>query len=58
MKSFDLSDSRIYGQAKRRQILPTNMPMSETSSPLKSEVLAQWDCENCAKDTGGYHGFY
>ena len=58
IKSLDLSDSGIYRQAKRRQISPTHMPMSETSSLLKSEVLAQRDCENCAKDIGCYYGFY
>lgn len=58
IKSLDLSDSGIYRQAKRRQISPTNMPMSETSSPLKSKVLAQRGCKNCAKDIGCYYHFY
>lgn len=58
IKSFDLSDSGIYRHAKRRQISPANTPMSKTSSLLKSEALAQWDCENCAKDIGSYYGFF
>ncbi|XP_027276126.1 T-box brain protein 1 isoform X2 [Cricetulus griseus] len=59
IKSIDSSDSGIYEQAKRRRISPADTPVSESSSPLKSEVLAQRDCEkNCAKDIGGYYGFY
>ncbi|XP_004703977.1 T-box brain protein 1 [Echinops telfairi] len=59
IKSIDSSDSGIYEQAKRRRISPADTPVSESSSPLKSEVLAQRDCEkNCAKDLGGYYGFY
>ncbi|KAM6177913.1 T-box brain protein 1 [Rhynchocyon petersi] len=59
IKSIDSSDSGIYEQAKRRRISPADTPVSESSSPLKSEVLAQRDCEkNCAKDISGYYGFY
>lgn len=59
IKSIDSSDSGIYEQAKRRRISPADTPVSESSSPLKSEVLAQRDCEkNCAKDLGSYYGFY
>ncbi|XP_005393488.1 PREDICTED: T-box brain protein 1 [Chinchilla lanigera] len=59
IKSIDSSDSGIYEQAKRRRISPADTPVSESSSPLKSEVLAQRDCEKtCAKDIGGYYGFY
>ncbi|XP_016079487.1 PREDICTED: T-box brain protein 1 [Miniopterus natalensis] len=59
IKSIDSSDSGIYEQAKRRRISPADTPASESSSPLKSEVLAQRDCEkNCAKDLGSYYGFY
>ncbi|XP_006020429.1 T-box brain protein 1 [Alligator sinensis] len=58
IKSIDSSDSGIYEQAKRRRISPSDTPVSESSSPLKSEVLSQRDCEkNCAKDIG-YYGFY
>ncbi|KAF4796875.1 T-box brain protein 1-like protein [Turdus rufiventris] len=58
IKSIDSSDSGIYEQAKRRRISPSDTPVSESSSPLKSEVLTQRDCEKtCAKDIG-YYGFY
>ncbi|NWH71691.1 TBR1 protein, partial [Piaya cayana] len=58
IKSIDSADSGIYEQAKRRRISPADTPVSESSSPLKSEVLAQRDCEKtCAKDIG-YYGFY
>ncbi|KGL80464.1 T-box brain protein 1, partial [Tinamus guttatus] len=58
IKSIDSTDSGIYEQAKRRRISPSDTPVSESSSPLKSEVLAQRDCEKtCAKDIG-YYGFY
>ncbi|EMP38725.1 T-box brain protein 1 [Chelonia mydas] len=58
IKSIDSTDSGIYEQAKRRRISPSDTPVSESSSPLKSEVLTQRDCEkNCAKDIG-YYGFY
>ncbi|XP_075287086.1 T-box brain protein 1 isoform X2 [Opisthocomus hoazin] len=58
IKSIDSADSGIYEQAKRRRISPSDTPVSESSSPLKSEVLAQRDCEKtCAKDIG-YYGFY
>ncbi|KAF1599501.1 UNVERIFIED_CONTAM: T-box brain protein 1, partial [Eudyptes pachyrhynchus] len=58
IKSIDSTDSGIYEQAKRRRISPSDTPVSESSSPLKSEVLTQRDCEKtCAKDIG-YYGFY
>ncbi|NXE19029.1 TBR1 protein, partial [Ardeotis kori] len=58
IKSIDSADSGIYEQAKRRRISPADTPVSESSSPLKSEVLSQRDCEKtCAKDIG-YYGFY
>ncbi|NXG28019.1 TBR1 protein, partial [Dromaius novaehollandiae] len=58
IKSIDSTDSGIYEQAKRRRISPADTPVSESSSPLKSEVLTQRDCEKtCAKDIG-YYGFY
>ncbi|XP_006010469.1 T-box brain protein 1b [Latimeria chalumnae] len=58
IKSIDSSDSGIYEQAKRRRISPSDTPVSESSSPLKSEVLTPRDCEkNCTKEIG-YYGFY
>ncbi|NWU97804.1 TBR1 protein, partial [Upupa epops] len=58
IKSIDSTDSGIYEQAKRRRISPADTPVSESSSPLKTEVLTQRDCEKtCAKDIG-YYGFY
>ncbi|XP_043930718.1 T-box brain protein 1 [Protopterus annectens] len=58
IKSIDSTDSGIYEQAKRRRISPSDTPVSESSSPLKSEVLPPRDCEKtCAKDVG-YYGFY
>ncbi|XP_042678510.1 T-box brain protein 1 [Centrocercus urophasianus] len=58
IKSIDSTDSGIYEQAKRRRISPSDTPVSESSSPLKSEVLTQRDCDKtCAKDIG-YYGFY
>ncbi|XP_038607850.1 T-box brain protein 1 [Tachyglossus aculeatus] len=58
IKSIDSTDSGIYEQAKRRRISPSDTPVSESSSPLKSEGLAQRDCDKtCAKDIG-YYGFY
>ncbi|MBN3311507.1 TBR1 protein, partial [Atractosteus spatula] len=58
IKSIDSSDSGIFEQAKRRRISPSATPVSETASPLKSEVLTPRECEkNCAKDIG-YYSFY
>ncbi|KAG7466905.1 hypothetical protein MATL_G00147310 [Megalops atlanticus] len=58
IKSIDSSDSGIFEQAKRRRISPSATPVSETASPLKSDLLTHRDCEkNCAKDIG-YYGFY
>lgn len=58
IKSIDSSDSGIFEQAKRRRISPSATPVSETSSPLKSEMLTQRECEkNCSKDIG-YYSFY
>ncbi|KAM7380587.1 hypothetical protein PAMP_003874 [Pampus punctatissimus] len=39
IKSIDSSDSGIFEQAKRRRISPSATPVSETVSPLKSELL-------------------
>ncbi|XP_030066035.1 T-box brain protein 1 isoform X2 [Microcaecilia unicolor] len=58
IKSIDSTDSGIYEQAKRRRLSPADTPVSESTSPLKSEGLPPRDCEkNCAKDIG-YYGFY
>ncbi|XP_048877740.1 T-box brain protein 1b [Brienomyrus brachyistius] len=58
IKSIDSSDSGIFEQAKRRRISPSATPVSETASPLKSEMLPTRECEkNCAKDVG-YYSFY
>lgn len=58
IKSIDSSDSGIFEQAKRRRISPSATPVSETVSPLKSEMLAPRECEkNCTKDIG-YYSFY
>lgn len=58
IKSIDSSDSGIFEQAKRRRISPSATPVSETSSPLKSEMLTPRECEkNCSKDIG-YYSFY
>ncbi|RXM28894.1 T-box brain protein 1 [Acipenser ruthenus] len=58
IKSIDSSDSGIFEQAKRRRISPSGTPVSETASPLKSEIMTPRDCEkNCAKDIG-YYSFY
>ncbi|TSM68832.1 T-box brain protein 1 [Bagarius yarrelli] len=58
IKSIDSSDSGIFEQAKRRRISPSATPVSETASPLKSEMLTPRDCEkNCSKDIG-YYSFY
>uniref|UniRef100_A0A4W5KG93 T-box transcription factor TBX21 n=1 Tax=Hucho hucho TaxID=62062 RepID=A0A4W5KG93_9TELE len=58
IKSIDSSDSGIFEQAKRRRISPSATPVSETVSPLKSEILPPRECEkNCAKDIG-YYSFY
>lgn len=58
IKSIDSSDSGIFEQAKRRRISPSATPVSETVSPLKSELLAPRECEkNCTKDIG-YYSFY
>lgn len=58
IKSIDSSDSGIFEQAKRRRISPSATPVSETASPLKSEMLTPRECEkNCSKDIG-YYSFY
>ncbi|XP_055726630.1 T-box brain protein 1-like [Salvelinus fontinalis] len=58
IKSIDSSDSGIFEQAKRRRISPSATPVSETVSPLKSEILPPRECEkNCVKDIG-YYSFY
>uniref|UniRef100_A0A3P8PQA1 Anion exchange protein n=1 Tax=Astatotilapia calliptera TaxID=8154 RepID=A0A3P8PQA1_ASTCA len=58
IKSIDSSDSGIFEQAKRRRISPSATPVSETVSPLKSELLTPRECEkNCTKDIG-YYSFY
>ncbi|XP_037645241.1 T-box brain protein 1b [Sebastes umbrosus] len=62
IKSIDSSDSGIFEQqAKRRRVSPSATPVvsvSETVSPLKSELLAPRECEkNCTKDIG-YYSFY
>lgn len=58
IKSIDSSDSGIFEQAKRRRISPTATPVSETMSPLKSELLSPRECEkNCTKDIS-YYNFY
>lgn len=58
IKSIDSSDSGIFEQAKRRRISPTPTPVSETMSPLKSELLSPRECEkNCTKDIS-YYNFY
>lgn len=58
IKSIDSSDSGIFEQAKRRRISPSVTPVSETVSPLKSELLTPRECEkNCTKDIG-YYSFY
>ncbi|NXO32220.1 TBR1 protein, partial [Cisticola juncidis] len=58
-KPKDLSDSSwIETPSSIKRISPSDTPVSESSSPLKSEVLTQRDCEKtCAKDIG-YYGFY
>ncbi|KAG9340879.1 hypothetical protein JZ751_020072 [Albula glossodonta] len=58
IKSIDSSDSGIFEQAKRRRISPSATPVSETTSPLKSEMLTPRECDkNCPKDIG-YYSFY
>uniref|UniRef100_A0A8B9JCU7 T-box brain transcription factor 1b n=1 Tax=Astyanax mexicanus TaxID=7994 RepID=A0A8B9JCU7_ASTMX len=58
IKSIDSSDSGIFEQAKRRRMSPSAKPLSETSSPLKAEILAPRECEKtCPKDMG-YYSFY
>ncbi|XP_072541831.1 T-box brain protein 1b [Salminus brasiliensis] len=58
IKSIDSSDSGIFEQAKRRRMSPSATPLSETSSPLKAEILAPRECEKtCPKDMG-YYSFY
>ncbi|KAJ8255354.1 hypothetical protein GJAV_G00203910 [Gymnothorax javanicus] len=58
IKSIDSSDSGIFEQAKRRRISPSATPVSETASPLKSEMLTPRECDkNCPKDIG-YYSFY
>ncbi|XP_066542026.1 T-box brain protein 1b [Hoplias malabaricus] len=58
IKSIDSSDSGIFEQAKRRRMSPSATPLSETSSPLKAELLAPRECEKtCPKDMG-YYSFY
>nr|QOU09180.1 solute carrier family 4 member 10B [Lateolabrax maculatus] len=64
IKSIDSSDSGIFEQAKRRRISPSATPVSETVSPLKSELLAPRDsCRTCrdthrvsAGEDDGLHG--
>ncbi|KAF3694903.1 Sodium-driven chloride bicarbonate exchanger Solute carrier family 4 member 10 [Channa argus] len=46
IKSIDSSDSGIFEQAKRRRISPSATPVSETVSPLKSELLAPRESED------------
>ncbi|XP_078539982.1 T-box brain protein 1 [Lissotriton helveticus] len=59
IKSIDSTDSGIYEQAKRRRLSPADTPLSDTSSPLKSEGLPPRDCDkHCAKDIQGFYGFY
>ncbi|KAI1899200.1 hypothetical protein AGOR_G00059320 [Albula goreensis] len=58
IKSIDSSDSGIFEQAKRRRMSPSATPVSETTSPSKSEMLTPRECEkNCTKDIG-YYSFF
>ncbi|XP_012691805.1 T-box brain protein 1b [Clupea harengus] len=56
IKSIDSSDSGIFEPAKRRRISPSATPVSETSSPLKAEMLRE--CEKNASKDIGYYSFY
>ncbi|XP_061734789.1 sodium-driven chloride bicarbonate exchanger-like [Nerophis ophidion] len=58
IKSIDSSDSGIFEAVKRRRLSPSSTPLSDTVSPLKSDVLTPADADKICHKDAPYYAFY